>query len=146
MRVYVAAAMTNAGRDLATIRALVDHLEARHHEVPSRHVADPAGREPAAAITDRELARRDLAWITGCDALIAEVSTPSHGVGIEVGAALALGKPVLLLYRAGTIVSRLLLGLPRIEAAAYDRTDDIAGVVESFLGKVEAGPAAVGAE
>ncbi len=44
---------------------------------------------------------RDTAWIRACDALVAEVSTPSHGVGYEVAYALSLGKPVLCVYRTG---------------------------------------------
>ncbi|HUK12535.1 MAG TPA: nucleoside 2-deoxyribosyltransferase [Thermoanaerobaculaceae bacterium] len=145
MRVYLAAAMTNASRDLATIRALVDHLESAGHEVPTRHVADAAGREPESAITHAEVARRDLAWVAGSDALVAEVSTPSHGVGVEVAAASARGVPTLLVHRAGVPVSRLLLGLPGIEVAAYADAAQARASVSRFLARVGAArPAARG--
>ena len=121
MRIYLAAAMTHAGRDLEAIRTLLDCLEADGHDVPTRHVADPLGRDVEGELADAEVARRDLDWVAGCDALVAEVSTPSHGVGVEVAAALAAGRPVLLTYRQGVAVSRLLLGLPGVRAFAYTR-------------------------
>jgi nucleoside 2-deoxyribosyltransferase len=136
MRVYLAAAMTNATRNLDDIRALVELLHAQGHEVPTGHVADPSGREPEAEISDAELARRDLAWVASCDALVAEVSTPSHGVGIEVATALAHGCPVLLLHRAGARLSRLLLGLPGATTRAYASAADAAAAVSAFLATV----------
>ncbi|OFV79674.1 MAG: hypothetical protein A2Y78_05195 [Acidobacteria bacterium RBG_13_68_16] len=142
MRIYLAAAMTNADRDLDAVAAILDCLEGDGHDVPSRHVADPRGREVEGEISAAELARRDLGWIAGCDALVAEVSAPSHGVGIEVATALTGGKPVLLVYRRGTPVSRLLLGLPGVEVIAYRDATEIPGVVLRFLARVRGGPAA----
>lgn len=143
MRVYLAAAMTSADRDLPAIAALVAHLERCGHEVPTRHVADPGGRELDAALSDAELARRDLDWLAGCDALVAEVSTPSHGVGIEVMVAVQRLLPVLLLYRRGSRVSRLLLGLPFARAAMYDGSAEAAAAIDAFLARV-AGAGAAG--
>lgn len=135
MRVYLAAAMTHTGRDLAAIRALLDGLEADGHEVPTRHVADPRGRDVDGSLTDGQVALRDLGWVAGCDALVAEVSTPSHGVGVEVAAALAGGKPVLLAYRRGTQVSRLLLGLRGVEVLEYAGAEDAREGVREFLAR-----------
>ena len=42
---------------------------------------------------------RDVALLTMCDVLVAEVTHPSLGVGYEIGRAVELGKPVLCLYR-----------------------------------------------
>jgi hypothetical protein len=139
MRIYLAAAMTHAGRDLEDIKMLLDCLEADGHTVPSRHVADSLGRNVEREITDVEVARRDLSWVAACDALVAEVSTPSHGVGVEVAAALAADKPVLLAYRRGTPVSRLLLGLLGVQAFAYTDAGDVREAVRRFLTTVRNG-------
>jgi hypothetical protein len=85
--------------------------------------------------------RRDLAWVASCDALVAEVSTPSHGVGVEVAAALSGSKPVLLTYRRGATVSRLLLGLPGVEAVSYNDAGDVRQSVRHFLARVKSGMA-----
>ena len=133
MQVYLAAAMTNPDRDLGTIRRFLAAIEERGHHVPTRHVADPGGKEADRALTDAELAQRDLAWVAASDALVAEVSAPSHGVGIEVAAALAAAPPVLLLRRAGAKVSRLLLGLPGVVAATYADSDEGCAAIGAFL-------------
>ena len=133
MQVYLAAAMTNPDRDLVTIGRFLEAIESAGHRVPTRHVADPGGKEADRRLTDTELAQRDLAWVAASDALVAEVSTPSHGVGIEVMAALARALPVLLLRRADAPVSRLLLGLPAVVTAAYATTDEGCAAIRTFL-------------
>ncbi|MDD5563587.1 MAG: hypothetical protein PHQ91_07715 [Thermoanaerobaculaceae bacterium] len=136
MRVYLAAAMTNATRDLGAIQALLAVIEGEGHEVPTRHVADPRGREVEGGAPDAVVALRDLAWVIGSDAVVAEVSTPSHGVGVEVATALQHGVPVLLLHRRDAVVSRLMLGLPGVESAAYSDPGGIAPPVRAFLAGV----------
>jgi len=136
MRVYLAAAMTSPERDLPAIAGLVAHLERSGHQVPTRHVADPNGRELDSALSDEQLAGRDLDWLASSDALVAEVTTPSHGVGIEVMAAVQRLLPALLLYRRGHRVSRLLLGLPFVRAAAYDEVAEAAAAIDAFLANV----------
>jgi hypothetical protein len=133
MRVYLAAAMTSTERDLPSIRTLRDHLEAGGHVVPTRHIAEPDGRARDAQLSDRELAQRDITWLETSDALVAEVTTPSHGVGVEVTLAVSIGLPCLLLHRADRAVSRLLLGLSGVQTAAYASLSDGLSVVDSFL-------------
>ena len=60
-----------------------------------------------------------------CDAVVAEASTPSHGVGYEIALALSLGKPVLCCYQKGVRVSKMLTGntangYTRLEYASGD--------------------------
>jgi len=136
MRVYLAAAMTNPSRDLALLAALLEHLEARGHEVPTRHIVDPQARERDLALSAAALAQRDLAWIASVDALVAEVSTPSHGVGVEVTVASQRRTPVLLLHRHSAPVSRLMLGLPGCERAGYADAAEAGAAIDSFLARV----------
>jgi nucleoside 2-deoxyribosyltransferase len=137
MRIYLAAAMTHTSRDIDAIQTLLECLESDGHEVPTRHVSDPRGRAVEGETSDAEVARRDLEWVAGCDALVAEVSTPSHGVGVEVAAALASGRPVLLAYRRGTVVSRLLLGLSPVETLAYGNKTEACEGLRAFLARVQ---------
>jgi 2'-deoxynucleoside 5'-phosphate N-hydrolase len=136
MRVYLAAAMTNPARDLEVLGHLLARIEGGGHEVPTRHVAHADGKHRDRLISNTDLARRDLDWIAGCDALVAEVSTPSHGVGIEVMAAVGRRMPVLLLHRDGVAVSRLLLGLPGTTIASYRCAADASATIDSFLAAV----------
>jgi len=68
--------------------------------------------------------RRDMLWIDGCDAMIAEVSAVSHGVGYEIAYAHHVRRmPILMLAHTGTSVSTMLIGS---EAFALQYYDDIA--------------------
>jgi hypothetical protein len=133
MRVYLAAAITNESRSIPTLKALLGHLERCGHDVPTRHIVEEDARARDAHLTDAQLADRDLAWLAASAALVAEVSTPSHGVGVEVTAALQRGLPVLLLYRHGTRVSRLLLGLSGSRARSYGEVAEATAAIDEFL-------------
>lgn len=55
--------------------------------------------KPNYTLSDEEIYRRDINWLTQSDAVIAEVSGPSLGVGFEISYALFVLKiPVLTLY------------------------------------------------
>jgi len=133
MRVYLAAAMTTPNRALGVVRALLEALESRGHRVLTAHVADPQGKQHDAQLSDDELARRDLAWLNQASCLVAEVSTPSHGVGAEVMAACQLGKPVLLLAQEAAPVSRFLLGLPGVKFVRYREPAQATSAVLLFM-------------
>jgi nucleoside 2-deoxyribosyltransferase len=84
-----------------------------------------------------EIYARDTAWIEACDAVIAEVSTPSHGVGYEIAYALGLGKPVLCCFRRGARVSKMITGndSPGLELLEYAAVDQALAAIDEFLGE-----------
>ena len=67
--------------------------------------------------------------------LVAEVSTPSHGVGYEIAMALNLRKPVLCLYRQGARISKMITGNdePTITVSAYPDQASALDVVRRFV-------------
>jgi nucleoside 2-deoxyribosyltransferase len=87
--------------------------------------------------TPREVYARDMAWLRQCDAVVAEVTSPSLGVGYEIAEALHLGKPVLCVYREGTSLTKLLTGNtePGIVVLAYTSGAELLSVVDAFLEK-----------
>ncbi len=135
MHVYLAAAMTSPATEFAVVRAVLDAIEEAGHDVPTRHVASPSGKEQDALLGDAELAKRDLEWVASSDCLVAEVSTPSHGVGIEVMAARQRGIPILLIHRRSAPVSRLLVGLDGTETVAFDGPGEARAAVTAFLSR-----------
>ena len=73
--------------------------------------------------------------IKGCDAVIAEVSTPSHGVGYEISYALRLRKPVLCCYKEGVPVSKMILGndSPGLAVQSYQDEREALELIDKFL-------------
>lgn len=110
MKIYFSCSLTGGRRDEAAYRVIVDRLQAMGHEVLTAHLAAPEVMQDERSVDPAEVYRRDLAWIEACQVLIAEVSTPSHGVGYEIALALQRGRPVLCLHRQGVPVSKMITG------------------------------------
>jgi nucleoside 2-deoxyribosyltransferase len=135
MNIYFACSITG-GRDLEPVfQAIVRALLEDGHTVPTAHLADSNIKAYETFITPLEVYSRDTEWIRNCDVLIAEVSTPSHGVGYEVGYALGLLKPVLCVHRSGLAVSKMLSGNPdnRLQVRAYRDADEASSIIRTFL-------------
>ncbi len=137
-RLYLAAAMS-AGRDAAhRISLIAAAVEAASWRILNRQVVDPtADFADRASDRDQRIFERDMSWLAECDAMIAEISTPSHGVGFEVAEALRLGKPVLCLRDralAGVLASAMLLGNPSpLIVSRHCADEEIAPLVAAFL-------------
>jgi nucleoside 2-deoxyribosyltransferase len=141
MNVYFSCSITGGRQDQAVYAAIVDHLLAAGHIVPTAALAHPSVMSEEQVIHPVTVYERDVAWVQGCDALIAEVSTPSHGVGYEIALALMLGKPVLCCYQHGKLVSKMLTGntLPNIQVSAYTHVEEVLTLVTNFLSKCQTG-------
>ena len=136
MRIYFSGAIAGGRGDLAVYQHIVKRLQTTGIEVPSAHVADPAVLTHESEISPREVYERDIRWVKESDAMIAEVSTPSLGVGYEVGHALHLGKPVLCLYRRGLFVSKMITGNPALTVATYADSSELDAHLDAFVGSL----------
>ena len=135
MNIYFSCSLTGGRADEKTYGAIVDYLLAQGHAVPTAHLARPEVMAEERTIKPVEVYARDVRWVREADALIAEVSTPSHGVGYEIALALWLGKPVLCLYRQGVRVSKMITGNtePAMTAKAYRDEAEALKLIEAFL-------------
>jgi nucleoside 2-deoxyribosyltransferase len=135
MNVYFACSITG-GREFESVyQELVAALLADGHEIPTAHLARPEVMAEERVIAAGEVYARDVNWIKNCDALVAEVSVPSHGVGYEVGFALNLGKPVLCLHRLDKKVSKMITGNPHpaLTVREYETTQNAIVQTKIFL-------------
>lgn len=121
--------------DQPVYAAIVQALLEDGHHVPTAILASPRILDMEMVVDPREVYRRDVNWVQACDALIAEVSTPSHGVGYEIALALMLEKPVLACYRAGAAVSKMILGNdhPRFKIGMYRGAAEAVIFMRDFL-------------
>lgn len=142
LNLYFACSLTGGRRDEAIYAAIVSHLEGAGHEVPTAHLADPQVMELEKVVDAAEVYERDVRWILACDALIAEVSTPSHGVGYEIAYALGLDKPVLCCFQEGTPVSKMILGndARKLTVMSYRAPDEALAIIDAFLTAVGQSP------
>lgn len=135
MNLYFACSVTG-GREFEPIyQALTQALLADGHEIPTAHLADASVLELEAKVSARQVFDRDLTWIAAADALLAEVSVPSHGVGYEIGCALAADKPVLCLSQHGRKVSKMITGNPhpKLTILTYQDSPEAVRLARQFL-------------
>lgn len=135
MNIYFSCSLTGGRGDESIYRAIVEQLHASGCEVPTAHLALPEVMELEKVVDPAEVYQRDVAWIQACDGVIAEVSTPSHGVGYEIAYALSLGRPVLCCHRRGVTVSKMLTGndMPGIKVRSYENEAEVLALVDEFL-------------
>jgi nucleoside 2-deoxyribosyltransferase len=135
MDLYFSCSLTGGRQDQPVYAAMVAHLESLGHRVLTAHLASPTVHAEDGGLAPEAVFERDTTWLRDCDAVIAEVSTPSHGVGFEIAYALERGKPVLCLAREGVRVSKMLTGIrqPRFSFGIYRTLDAALGDMEAFL-------------
>lgn len=135
MNVYFSCSLTGGRKDEAIYAHIVDYLLERGHEVPTAHLARPEVMDLERVVIPADVYRRDIDWIEGCQAMIAEVSTPSHGVGYEIAYALGSGKPVMCCYREGRPVSKMLTGNDSrgLKVHAYRDEKHAIELIDTFL-------------
>ena len=116
MRIYLACTVRGDRGGVAAGRAICDRLQRHGHEVLTTHLLADGVNEAESQLTEADVYRRDLEWLSSCDVLVAEASGSSYGVGFEVGYVLgrahATGQRVVLLYDRGRrhAISRLITG------------------------------------
>ena len=113
---------------------IVQQLQ-KHGEVLTEHVGDTELGVLGQDIGDRKIHDRDLEWLQSSDCLVAEVTTPSLGVGYEIGKATEWGKPVLCLYRPEErrSLSAMISGSNRVTLKEYQNPSELPEIFEQFL-------------
>ena len=98
LKIYFAASIRGGREDQNKYNELIRFLSSKV-EVLTEHVGDSSLNQTGEQnLSDKEIYQRDLEWLESADAVIAEVTNPSLGVGYELGIAEKLGKPILCLF------------------------------------------------
>lgn len=137
MKIYFAGSIRGGRKDAVVYAAVIAFLQA-YGEVLTEHVGELELTEKGDdGPDDRHIHDRDMAWLCACDLVVAEVSTPSLGVGYELGWATGLKKPVLCLYRPhpGKSLSAMIAGSPGIETVTYQRIEEARTAMALFIQK-----------
>jgi hypothetical protein len=135
MRVYFSGAIAGGREDLPIYQHIVARLKSLGHSVLTEHVADPSLLGPEAGVSAREVYLRDIGWLDQAEVVIAEISTPSLGVGYEIGYALQRGTPTLCIYRDGIVVSKMITGnpAPHLRVVTYRDEGELDRHITLFL-------------
>ena len=98
--IYFSGAISGGRADVAIYRRIVDALEQDGYRVLAGSVADEEITDHGDDFDPCLVFTRDIGWLEQANVLVAEVSTPSTGVGYEIATArYRYHMPVIGLYR-----------------------------------------------
>ncbi len=115
MRVYATCPLTLEQEERPVLNTVKKILEGLGHEV---RIAKPL-EDP------NQIFELEMDALKNTDMLIAEVSVPSHGVGVEIAASWFLKFPCICMHKKGTKVSRFVRGFPNAKFLEYENEEDI---------------------
>lgn len=86
--------------------------------------------------SDKHIHDRDMAWLLNSDAVVAEVTQPSLGVGYEIGRAIDNNKKILCLFRpdSGKYLSAMIRGAIGENLKVKDyKEEDVPKILKEFF-------------
>ncbi len=136
-KVYFACSI-RGGRDDADIYSELVNIIKKYAEIMTEIFADKELTTAGMAKPSGEIWSNDIKWIGQADAIIAEVTNPSLGVGYEIAKAEKMSKPILCLFRpeGEKRLSAMIDGSPSAIVFEYDDLASAEHAIATFLGKV----------
>lgn len=119
-----------ANRALPRARLMEKAIKDAGHEIISPWVLGPIeSADPSIA----DVFQRDKRASEECDIIIADITEPSIGVGMELMAAYMARRRIILVAKRGKVTSRMLLHMDRKETVEYEDEDEIYPGLRSIL-------------
>ncbi|MEI6627184.1 MAG: nucleoside 2-deoxyribosyltransferase [bacterium] len=137
MKIYFAGSIRGGRADKELYFEIIDLLK-KYGDVLTEHVGDKnlsaLGEDGP---SETYIYNRDLNWLSECDVIIAEVTTPSLGVGYEIGKMENI-KPILCLYREidSKKISAMLTGNKNLQIKQYQNIEDINKILKLFFATI----------
>ena len=137
MKIYFGGSIVAGRGDAGIYKELILHLK-KYGKVLTEHIGDPNLTVSGEVNSSGKFIHdRDIAWLKESDVLVMEVTTPSLGVGYEIGRATEHNKKILCLYRPseGKMLSRMISGCPSVHLVEYQTLDDAKKAIDEFFKK-----------
>lgn len=139
MKIYFAGSIRGVQPNKDWFKVLIKHL-CQYGEVLTEHSFDYSYKDEI-KFDDKWIYETDMKYLREADALVAEVSAASLGVGYEIAKAEELGIPILCLYRAreGWKLSAMLNGNKGLRIEQYNDPDEAFSYMDAFIQEVMEG-------
>lgn len=137
MKIYFAGSI-RGGRDDKELYLKIIKLLEKYGKVLTEHVGDiTLSHMGEDGLTNNNIYQRDIGWLNESDIVVAEVTTPSLGVGYELSKA-ENNKPVLCLFRkqSGKSLSAMVAGNKNMKVETYQDISDVEKILENFFAKL----------
>lgn len=124
------------GRDDQSLYQVIIGLLSQFGEVLTEHIGNKdLTEEGELNLSEQAIYCRDLDWIKKADIFIGEVTSPSLGVGYEIGMAESLKKPIICIFRRvdGKSISAMLQGNKNIVCLEYKDPAELPGLLSQYF-------------
>lgn len=135
MKIYFAGSIRGGRNDRDLYLGIIERLKS-YGEVLTEHVGDSALSHTGETKKSVDfIYERDVTWLRSADVVVAEVTTPSLGVGYEIALAEGLKKPVLCLFRQqpDRLLSAMIAGNKNLKVCEYEHIDEIEKILSEFF-------------
>jgi len=132
-KIYFAGSITG-GRNDSDLYAQIIELLKSYGTILTEHIGDKNLTAGGKNKTSEFIFNRDVNWVDEADFIVAEVSTPSLGVGYEIGRA-ENKKPILCLFRdqPDKRLSAMIAGNSKLNVQKYKTVDDVQKIFSLFF-------------
>lgn len=127
MNIYFAGSIRGGRDDLALYQKIIKELSLYGNVLTGHIGQENLSDEGEKNMTDSEIYERDMAWLAESDLIVAEISTPSLGVGYEIARAELMGIHMIGLHRRNALkrLSAMISGNSLIRVIEYDEFEDL---------------------
>lgn len=133
-KIYFGGSISGGRGDQAIYGQIIALLK-QHGTVLTEHFGDVSLTAAGESLADCDIHDRDLNWLQDADVLVAEVTTPSLGVGYEIGRAVEWGKRIICLYRpaSGRRLSGMIAGCAGVIVIEYTDVAELEQALKAAL-------------
>jgi 2'-deoxynucleoside 5'-phosphate N-hydrolase len=121
VKVYLSVPMI-ANRSVSRALLIARAIEDSGHSITSPWVLGPVEKVSPAELNIFE---RDTRGVEESDAIVADISEPSTGVGMEIMTAYKAGKRIIMVARRESVRSGMIRHMKHKELVEYDKEDEI---------------------
>lgn len=142
MRIYFAGSMSGGRQQAYLYPGFIEELS-KHGEVLTEFVGDlDFTRMGERDATPEAIYQRDVDFINRCDVMVADVTVPSLGVGVETALASMQDKPILALYQPGKSrkLSAMIAGNPYVTVREYQSREEAITAIGHYFESMVSSP------
>lgn len=135
LKIYFSGSISGGRHDADLYLQLIQYLK-KYGQVLTEHIGDKRVTNLGEGnFTDESIYNRDLSLLCDAHVLVAEVSTPSLGVGYEIAKAEEMKKKVLCLYKTqdNKRLSAMISGNPNVVTVRYTSFEEVVKYIDEFF-------------
>ena len=139
MKIYFAGSIRGGEPDREWFQQLIQHIK-QYAQVMTEHSFDYSYDDEIKK-DDVWIYTTDIGWLRESNAVVAEVTAPSLGVGYEIAKAEEWGIPVLMLYRdsPNRAPSAMLNGNKNLPLITYNEKKEAIDAINEFIKELRRG-------